>query len=217
MACRDEHAAFGGHGHSHDGGGHGHSHDDPERGLESSLFDSIDHDKVRCLNESEPQAIRKVLRPHHQKLEPDMFVESDADEELIVVIPFCNDVTIKSICVVSEHGEQAPARMKAYINQDSLDFDNITEAEPTQEWDLVHGDHSYETKIVKFGGLHCLTLFFDSNFGADTTKINFIGFYGVFNKVVRRSYIKVAEVAARPVDHKGTIKEHTTNSSKTIQ
>ena len=37
------------------------------------------------------------------------------------------------------------------------------------------------------------------------------------SKVTRRTIIRIAEVAARPQDHKNEVKEHTTNTSKSVQ
>lgn len=62
----------------------------------------------------------------------------------------------------------------------------VDDLQPTQEWALTEdteGTKQYETLISKFGGLHSLTLYFDSNFGADTTRIYCIHLRGESNKV----------------------------------
>ncbi|EGD76365.1 hypothetical protein PTSG_11684 [Salpingoeca rosetta] len=219
MSCREEHEEHGGHDH-HGHHGHDHDHDEPERGVQSSLYDSIDLTKVVGFNEAVEGSAQNVFRPLHEKQLRDKYVESDADEQLIIHIPFTDDVKIKSICIMGEPGPRHPSHVAAFINRDDIDFDNVEDLEPVQEWDLVEdadGEQEYETRITKFQGLHSLTLFFSDTFGGDTTKIHYIGLKGERKKVHRRTIITIAEVAARPEDHKTTIKDHTANTSKTIQ
>lgn len=65
--CHDE-AHGHGHGHGHD---HDHDHDElPDSDLvHESLYQKIDHDNVTCLNESEPDAGKSVLKPWHEKMD----------------------------------------------------------------------------------------------------------------------------------------------------
>lgn len=53
------------------------------------------------------------------------YLESDADEQLILHIPFKDNVKLKSISVVGEGGDMHPASMKAFKNRDDIDFDNV--------------------------------------------------------------------------------------------
>ncbi len=58
--------------------------------------------------------------------------------------------------------------------------------EPTQEWALSEdhdGSKRYETLLTKFNGVRSLTLYFNRNFGGDTTKIYYIGLRGDATKV----------------------------------
>jgi hypothetical protein len=59
-------------------------------------------------------------------------------------------VKIKSITVVGESGEQHPTKMKAFKNRDDIDFGLAESLPPLQEWDLVEGENSYETRITQF-------------------------------------------------------------------
>ncbi len=75
MACRDDHQ---------------HDHDVPLhlRGQQDTLYQHIDTPKVRCLNESISGSASKVLaKPWSLRLDPVPFVESDADEQLLIHIP----------------------------------------------------------------------------------------------------------------------------------
>ena len=49
------------------------------------------------------------------------------------------------------------------------------------------GRHRYDAQVLcrvtKFNGVHCIDLHIPTNFGADSTKIHFIGFKGEFTEV----------------------------------
>eukprot|EP00053_Salpingoeca_punica_P009048 m.80848 g.80848 ORF g.80848 m.80848 type:complete len:227 (-) comp14860_c6_seq2:777-1457(-) len=213
MECRGEHDEHHGHshGHSHGGGSgeHGHDHDhdhDPaERGEEATLFPYIDMPKVRCMNEHEVDAGKRVFRPWTDRLDRTKFVHSDVDEQLLFFIPFTGNVKLKSIVVIAEPGDEHPRTMRAFKNREDVDFDMAERAAPVQEWQLQEdpsGNLRYEAKLSQFQGIHSLTLFFPDNFGAEQTKIHYIGLRGEFTKVVRDTIITVAEFAANPADHK---------------
>lgn len=74
--------------HNHD---HGHSHDhsdDITPALQNHLYEQIEWDAVKTLNESVGGSGRKVLqKTWAQRLDEAPEVESDADEQLIIHIP----------------------------------------------------------------------------------------------------------------------------------
>ncbi|CAG8591796.1 3269_t:CDS:2 [Paraglomus occultum] len=117
--CRDENESDGhGHGHSHGDHDHDHDHDGPDRGAEESLFSQINQENVRCLNESEPGAGKKVIKPWHERNDTTKYVESDADEQLIFFIPFTGSVKLKSILIKGGPGDSCPAKLKAQVSAD---------------------------------------------------------------------------------------------------
>jgi len=83
--CHDEHA------HSHFPAGHDHVHDhtdDITPALQNSLYDQIDFDGIRVLNESVSGSGRAIIhKTWAQRLDPSPELESDADEQLIIHIP----------------------------------------------------------------------------------------------------------------------------------
>ena len=76
----------------HDHGSHdrqqGHDHsDETESALQSLIYKQIEFDKVRCLNESETNAGRRVVeKTWQQRLESTPELVSDADEQLILFV-----------------------------------------------------------------------------------------------------------------------------------
>ncbi|KAF8951144.1 PITH domain-containing protein 1 [Entomortierella lignicola] len=205
--CHNEAHAHGhGHGHGHDD--HDHDHDElPDSDLvHESLYQKIDHDNVTCLNEAVQHSGRSILKPWHEKMDDTKFLESDADEQLILKIPFTGLVKLKSISIRTDPGETAPKVLKAYVNNVDLDFTDVDSAEEKQKWTLVEDANNqvveYSTNVAKFTSIRSLTLFFSENYGGDTTRINFIGLKGEFTEFKRDPIITVYELQANPADHK---------------
>ncbi|KAF9977840.1 hypothetical protein BGZ73_004753 [Actinomortierella ambigua] len=194
------------HDHSHDGhDGHDHSHDrSPDEDLvHGSLFGKIDRDLVVCLNEREPGQGKAVLKPWTEKMDDTKVLESDADEQLILFIPFTASVKIKSISIRYEPGETAPSKLKVFTNRQDVDFDSADSMEPTQVFDLVDDTRGQVVEYVtKFTSLRNLTLFFEENHGGDTTRISFIGLKGEYSEFKQDPVITVYELQANPADHK---------------
>ena len=81
------------HGHDHSGHGHDdhHSHDhsdEVEPALQTLIWKQIEFDKIRTLNESEPNAGTNIIKKTwQQRLEPEPELLSDSDEQLIIFVP----------------------------------------------------------------------------------------------------------------------------------
>lgn len=88
-----------------------------------------------------------------------------------------------------------------------MDFDSIDTISPTQEFSLLENVSrgtvpEYPTKVAKFSSLHCLTLFFPSNFsGSERTRISYIGLKGEFKEINRDPVIAIYEASADLADH----------------
>ncbi|KAI8354156.1 galactose-binding domain-like protein [Blakeslea trispora] len=183
-----------------------HDHDDlPESGEQFLLYSKIDIDNVRCLNEAESNSGKKVIRPWNERMDDDKFLESDADEQLIVHVPFTGTVKLRSICLRTDKSDAAPSKMKVFINRDDVDFDVAESYTPTQEFDLVENSDQvveYGVKVTKFSNIRNITLFFPENFGEDVSIIRYIGFKGEWSEMKRDPIITIYEASANPADHK---------------
>ena len=189
--------------HGHGGGGHSCEHDHGEQGdgaeglaEEWGLYREVDTTRLSCLNEAEPDSLKRVLRPWDQRTDTSLpLLTSDADEQLLMCIPFTSPVKIRSICVIGAGGPENPAAMKAFVNHESMDFSSADTTRAVQEWQLVErnpmGDVHYPTKYTKFQNVSVLWLYVTSNFGADVTKIQYIGLRGSSTKY-RREAVKTA-------------------------
>ena len=86
MASHHDHSHD--HGHSH--GDHDHSHD-LEPALQSSLYKQINFDSITTLNEAEPRSgAGVVMKTWEDRLSETPTLESDADEQLLMHIPYVN-------------------------------------------------------------------------------------------------------------------------------
>jgi len=199
------------HGHGHGGCGHGAAGKaGEEMGLAYSLYQRIDMDKLNCLNETEEDSAKKIFKPWENRLERTSVLESDADEELLINIPFTGNVKLKGIIVIGGEEDTHPEKVRLFKNRPNMTFDQA-EGCPEQEFNLVRdndGTVEYKTKIVKFSSVDHLTLHFPSNYGADNTKIYYIGLSGEWTKAERVGVVNCV-YESRPMmqDHQQDLQE----------
>ncbi|KAJ1670024.1 hypothetical protein GGF38_001814 [Coemansia sp. RSA 25] len=202
-----------GHGHGHGHHGHDHSHDDEaDTGHADSLYGKVLVDQAWCLNESEPDSIKRVFKPWHQRLDTIQCVLSDSadDPELLVYVPFNGMVKLKSIFVWGGAGDEAPQSIRVFANSNNLDFDNVAGATPTQEWDLVRGARApveYPVRPAKFASVRCLTLHLPRSFADDALRLCYLAFRGDWMPLTADPIISVYELTPNAADHKAPASE----------
>lgn len=198
------------HGHSHGGGSccHGDDqHEEPpeQRGQAWGLYLRIDHERLECLNERREGSGALVFRAWEDRGDRQQFVESDADEELLFNIPFTGNVKLKGVIVMGENDDTHPSEMRLFKNIPHMSFDDAAR-EPDQMFSLNHdivGELEYPTKISRFSNVHHLSIHISKNFGAETTKIFYIGLKGEWTEAHRHEVtICNYEASANPADHK---------------
>ncbi|GAA93698.1 uncharacterized protein L969DRAFT_53569 [Mixia osmundae IAM 14324] len=185
----------------------GHAHDDdahirPEDGEKDFLWGRIDRDGVVALNESVEGSGKLVIKPFDRRNDEQECVESDADEQLILRIPFTGAVKLRSILIKPGGSGQCPDKMHIFVNE-SLDFDQASEREPVQTVEIVSSRSTieYPVRPAKYHSVQSLTLFFPSNHGDETTRIYFVGFRGEYTQLSREAINFVYEAQANPADH----------------
>ncbi|GAA5958996.1 hypothetical protein JCM8115_000718 [Rhodotorula mucilaginosa] len=166
------------------------------------LYQHIDRDNVVALNAQEGRDGKVVIRPWDERNQDDEWVESDADEQLILHIPFTGNIKLRSIVIRAGPAGFTPDKMQVYANQ-LLDFDEATSVDPTQTFEVPVSRDVVEFAVrpAKFPSVQSLTLFFPSNHGEDTTRISYVGFKGEFSNFTRDPIITVYEAQANPADH----------------
>jgi len=193
------------HQHHHNEGcgheSHDHGHDHGDVGSNDNLFPYIDRPNVVALN-----AIglgSSVIKPWHERTSEDVYLESDADEQLIIRVPFTGSVKLRSLLLKAGPGDQTPEKIALFANESSLDFNDVQDKTPTQEFEVAEGRDvgEYAVKTAKFSNLSSVTLFIPCNRGADVTRVYYVGFLGHWTERRSNPVITVYEAQANLADH----------------
>jgi len=144
-----------------------------------------------------------VLKPRDKRLDETKSLVSDVDDQLIIHIPFTSSLKLRSILLKTGPAEQTPSKVALYATEDSLDFEEAANGQPTQQFEIPQGREvgEYALKAAKFSNLSSVTLFFPSSQGADTIQIYYVGFLGHWTQRNDNPVITVYEAWANPADH----------------
>lgn len=197
--------------HSHDHGGCAHEASeldvDPlEMGIQYSLYEKIDFLNLEVLNSNDEP--KNVFKSYENRLDFELYVESDCDEELLFNIPFTGNIKLKAVKLIGPDDGSHPKKMRLFKNRPKMTFDDVG-AKADQEFELekdLTGSIEYSTKVVLFNSVNHLSLYFPSNFGEDTTRLYYIGLRGEFSEAHHHGVtICTYESAANPSDHTNKI------------
>jgi len=193
------------HNHSHCGDSHEHEHEHDSHDEDApadNLFSRIDHPNVRALN-CASNVPAKILKPWHQRRDEAIFIESDVDDQLILRVPFTGNVKLRAVLLKTGPGDQTPAKVALFANDDSLDFDDAGSKPPTQEFVVAESRDvgEYAVKPAKFPNVSSVTLYFPSSQGAETVRLYYVGFLGTWSERIMEPVITVYESQANLADH----------------
>ncbi|KAJ5212644.1 DUF1000-domain-containing protein [Penicillium cinerascens] len=202
------------HHHHHGDGGHcqgEHDHsNDITPAIQSLLYSQIDFDAITTLNEAtEKGGAAIVQKTWAERLNEKPELESDADEQLLMYIPFTGQVKLHSLLIYTAPTAAAPKTVKLFKNRDDLDFSTASELSPTQTIEVpqpVTGADVFELPLNRahWNTTTSITLFFEDNWSGgedDVTKVGYIGFKGQFMALNREPVSFLYEAAANPNDH----------------
>jgi hypothetical protein len=204
------------HSHNHDHydghgpvehGDHDHSHD-LEPALQSSLYSHIDFDAITTLNEETPRSgARIVQKTWSDRLNDTPILNSDADEQLLMHIPFTGSCKLYSIIIRTSDTPSAPKTLKLFRNRDQLDFGDAGDLKPTQTIELPRTNDVAEIPLnrAQWNMTTSIHLFFENNHSdgeEDVTTMSYLGFKGDFMALNREPVNVLYEAAANPSDHK---------------
>ena len=206
------------HGHSH-GDGHDHSHD-LEPALQSNLYQQVNFEEIVTLNEAEPRSGAAIVqKTWDERLSDQPVLESDADEQLLMHVPFAGSCKIYSVIIRTSDSGSAPQTLKLFRNRDDLDFSLASDLKPTQKLTLPKSNELAEIPLNRalWNGTTSINLFFEDNHSGgeeDVTKISYLGFKGDFMALNREPVHVLYEAAANPTDHK--VIQGLTNTSQSM-
>ncbi|KAJ7141124.1 PITH domain-containing protein, partial [Mycena epipterygia] len=126
-----------------------------------------------------------VIKPWNERLDEAKSIESDADDQMIIRIPFTGSVKLRSLLLKTGPTDQTPSKVVLFSNEESFDFEDIADKTPTQEFAVAQGREvgEYALRTAKFSNVSSISLFFPASQGADTTQIYYVGFLGTWTEV----------------------------------
>ncbi|KAH0587325.1 UPF0424 protein [Termitomyces sp. J132] len=198
MSHHHDHGNCGNESHSHD---HDHDHNTSDLGPQDNLYIHIDRPNVVALNTNGKG--QDVIKPWHERLDESISIESDADDQIIVRIPFTGSVRLRSVLLKTGPTDQTPSKVLLYANTTNLDFDDVASQKPTQEFVVAQGRDvgEYAVKTTQFSNISSLTLFFPESQGAETTQVYYIGLLGHWTERKNNPVVTVYETQANIADH----------------
>lgn len=215
MPCEDEHS-------------HLHLHDDhvaPEPTSSAQLLNlKVSLFQLAALNcQNEIGDVRQLFKNSSTRFDLKPVVKSDADEQLILHIPFLNgSVKLHSIILRTNGDKYCPRNIKLWKNSRHIDFDNVNDVKPTFTVTNPHmgvpyndGEDEIPDLVVSladfvehnlprhiFTGVQVLTLFIENIYGdEDECHLHLIELRGEFTELSRDPVITLYELAANPADH----------------
>lgn len=130
-----------------------------------------------CLNEDENAPHVNILSSCD-----DRFCQSDADEQLLIRLPFKSAVKLSGLKIKSTSLEGAPTSIKLFINKTNMGFDDANEEKPTEVLSLNPQDCYNGIDIpltyVRYQFVSDITVFIEENNGGDQTQISHLCFIG---------------------------------------
>ncbi|KAL0397330.1 UNVERIFIED_CONTAM: PITH domain-containing protein [Sesamum calycinum] len=144
------------------------------------LLDFVDWSSVECLNQKNGHSLPNALKQGYREDEG-LILESDADEQLLIYIPFNQVVKLHSIAVQGPE-EEGPKSVKLFANREHMGFSNVNDFPPSDTFILSTENLKGKpviVKYVKFQNVRSLTIFIEDNqSGSDITKVQKIVLYG---------------------------------------
>lgn len=153
---------------------------------DKSLLEHLDIRQINCLNESEDHPLISILSSK-SKNTGGSYLSSDADEQLLLNIPFNQTIKIRSLVIQSSNPAQAPKLVKIFINRPALGFEDVEDADESAAAQIIELTEEDTTngnplvlRFVRFQTVNSLHIFVSSNQGGeDETRIDAIDVLGV--------------------------------------
>ncbi|KAJ3824253.1 hypothetical protein F5880DRAFT_1612161 [Lentinula raphanica] len=85
-------------------------------GERTNLWRYIDRDNVRGLNLSNPDSASETIKDWNLREDLERFADSSVDDQVIIHVPFSQNVRLRSVLLKLGTGETAPSRLRIYAN-----------------------------------------------------------------------------------------------------
>jgi len=150
------------------------------------LLEFLDLSQLNCLNEAENHTFKSIVSSKSRNTSGS-YLLSDADEQLLLNIPFNQTVRVRSIVLQSSSEMQSPKNIKLLVNRPSLGFEDVEDvSEPgaAQVLELAKEDVKEGNRIVlrfvRFQAVNSLHIFVQNNHGGeDESRIDALDVFGI--------------------------------------
>ncbi|KAK6911409.1 PITH domain [Dillenia turbinata] len=109
------------------------------------LLDFVDWTGVECLNQSSSHSLANALKQGYRE-DDGLNLESDADEQLLIYIPFTQVIKLYAI-VIKGPEEEGPKTVKFFTNKEHMGFSNVNDFPPS-DTAILSPDHLKGKPIV---------------------------------------------------------------------
>ena len=137
------------------------------------LLDFIDWTGVECLNQSTTHSLPNAIKQGYRE-DDGLHLESDADEQILIYIPFTQVIKLHSIAIKGPEDE-GPKTVKLFSNREHMGFSNVNDFPPSDVAVLSPENlkgKPVPLKYVKFQNVRSLTIFIEDNqTGSEITKV----------------------------------------------
>ncbi|KAG8813764.1 hypothetical protein FRC20_003405 [Serendipita sp. 405] len=151
-------------------------------GDSTNLFGVVDRDRVHGLNLTVPEDAKELIKSWDMRENTSKFVDSGVDDQLIINVPFTQNVRVKSVLLKLGRGELSPQRLRLYVNRPSgVGFDEAESIKPHLDIALLQGQDTvseYPLRVTAFSNVFSMSLFFSHSGGDEVTRVYYIGFKG---------------------------------------
>ncbi|OCB84857.1 DUF1000-domain-containing protein [Sanghuangporus baumii] len=148
----------------------------------ANLFHVIDRDNVHGLNLSVPEDAKALIKPWDEREDTTRYADSGVDDQMVIHIPFIQNVRVRSILLKLGRGELTPRHLRIYANHSNIvDFAEAETTKPQLNISLLEGETGvaeYPLRAAAFANVHSLSLHFNEAVGEEVSRLYYIGCKG---------------------------------------
>mmetsp|Transcript_7534 Transcript_7534/g.19512 ORF Transcript_7534/g.19512 Transcript_7534/m.19512 type:complete len:193 (-) Transcript_7534:211-789(-) len=155
---------------------------DSSKTVLQDVFDIVEKNNLSVMNDNPEHPFSNCFDKVAK--ENENVCETDADEQLLVTLPFGENVKLHSFLVKGPEGGKAPKKVRVFVNQLAMDFSDAEDAPADFEIELSEGEVVKGQRVVLDGKafkspVSSMTLFFvDNQEGGEITAIKTLSVFG---------------------------------------